>query len=349
MPSSSPTAPTRSRSRHRYLAALTAALALACTVSACGSGGGAGKDTGKFRAQGIRVIIASSAGGGFDRSTRQIEPAMSKALGAKMNLEYQDAASGAVAMQILAKAKDCNTVVSSANPKVILGQLIQKAGYDYQKDFVSVGGFTRDYAVLMTTPHSQFSDINSLITYAKAHPGKVTVAVGTLASDGVPVIALEDAAGVKFNIVPLGGGTEANNALLGGKAPVAESSVFNSLALAGKVKVLGVMNTSNPIPQQTNDAPSVSSALGIDLAPQYNNYGLFVSKSCKQNYPKTYAKLVKALKGALDDSSFKSAVAKLGLTGWYEYTSPTQMDKEILASVPALEKIVKENHLTGES
>jgi tripartite-type tricarboxylate transporter receptor subunit TctC len=295
------------------------------------------------------MIVASSAGGGFDRSTRQIEPPMAKALGTKLNLEYQDAASGAVAMQILSKAKDCNTIASSANPKVILGQLIQKAGYDYQRDFVSAGGFTRDYPVLMVAKGSKWQDINSLVTYAKANPKGITVAVGSLASDGLPVIAFEQAAGVQFNVVPLGGGTEANNALLGDKAPVAESSVFNSLTLAGKVKVLTVMADSNPIPDKIDNAPMANQALGINLPEQVNNYGLFVSKACQQNYPEQYKKIVDALKGALEDADFKATVDKLGLTGWYVYTDPTQMDKEIIDSIPQLQKIVADNNLTGES
>lgn len=338
-------------SKGRYVAAAVASLLLAGALSSCGSddSGNGKSDSGKFSPQGIRLIVASSAGGGFDRSTRQIEPPMAKALGTKLNLEYQDAASGAVAMQLLSKAKDCNTVVSSANPKVILGQYIQKAGYDYQKDFVSVGGFTRDYPVLMVQKNSKWQDINSLIDYAKANPKKITVAVGTLASDGLPVIAFEDATGVKFNIVPLGGGTEANNALLGGKAPVAESSVFNSLSLAGKVKVLTVMGDTNPIPDQTDNAPTSNEALEISLEPQFNNYGLFVSKACKENYPKQSGELTDALKKALDDSDFKATVEKLGLTGWYTYTAPEQMDKEIVDAIPGLQKLVKDNNLTGES
>jgi tripartite-type tricarboxylate transporter receptor subunit TctC len=293
----------------------------------------------------VRLIVASSAGGGFDRATRQVQPAMAKALGAKLNIEYQGSADGAVAMSLLQKAKDCNTIVASADPKVVLSQYIQKVSYKFESDFASLGGFTRDYAVLMVQPNSKYPTLQDLVNAAKADPGKITVAVGTVASDGKAVVALENAAGVKFNIVPFGGGTEANNALLGGKAPVAESSVFNSLSLKGKVKVIGVLADTNPIPDQTDNAPTAKTALSVDLPPQVNNYGLFVNKVCQTKSPKEYAALSAALKASLDDADFKATVEKLGLTGWYTYTPAAQYDQEIIAEEPLLEQFVKDENL----
>jgi tripartite-type tricarboxylate transporter receptor subunit TctC len=337
----------RRRFSKRMLAATPLVLSVA-VATACGSSGGSSSAGGGgklFPAKGIRMIVASSAGGGFDRSTRQIQPAMAKALGTKLNLEYQSSADGAVAQSILAKAPDCNTIVSSADPKVVLSQYIQKVNYTYEKDFASIGGFTRDYAVFMVQPNSQYKTLQDLVTAAKAKPKGITVAVGSIASDGKAVVAFEDAVGVKFNIVPFGGGTDANNALLGGKAPVAESSVFNSLALKGKVTVIGVMAGSNPIPSQTNNAPTVKAALGIDMPDQVNNYGLFVSSACKTKFPKQYAALQSALQSALNDPSFKSTVDKLGLTGWYVFTPAAQYDQEIISEEPALQQFVAEQNL----
>jgi putative tricarboxylic transport membrane protein len=328
----------------KRLAAATPALLAVALAAACGSSGSSAG--GKlFPANGIRMIVASSAGGGFDRSTRQIQPGMAKLLKTKLNLEYQSSADGAVAQTILQKATNCNTIVSSADPKVVLSQYIQKVGYTYQNNFASVGGFTRDYDILMVQPNSKYPTLAALIAAAKAKPKSIAVAVGSIASDGKAVVALEDAAGVKFNIVPFGGGTDANNALLGGKTPVAESSVFNSLSLTGKVKVIGVLANSNPIPGQTDNAPTVKAALGIDMPEQVNNYGLFVSKACKTKYPKQFAALQSALQGALADPAFKATVDKLGLTGWYVYTPAATYDQQIISEEPALQQFVSEQNL----
>jgi tripartite-type tricarboxylate transporter receptor subunit TctC len=334
--------------RRRFnTAALAVSLVVAVTLAGCASNGQseASSSAAQFPSQGIRLIVASSAGGGFDRATRQIQPAMAKALGAKLNIEYQGSADGAVAMSLLQREKDCNTIVASADPKVVLSQYIQKVTYKYDTDFASIGGFTRDYAVLMVQPNSKHATLQALIADAKANPKKITVAVGTIASDGKAVVALQEAAGVEFNIVPFGGGTEANNALLGGQVPVAESSVFNSLGLKGKVKVIGVLADTNPIPEQTDNAPTVNSALGVDLPQQVNNYGLFVNKACQTNFPKEYAALSDALKAALDDAGFKATVEQLGLTGWYTHTPAAQYDQEIIAEQPLLEKFVRDQNL----
>lgn len=329
---------------------VAAAALITVTLSACGSGGSdAGSESSGFGSNGIRWIVASEPGGGYDRAARQLQPGMESALGTKIGLEYQGGAGGAVAMEYLRRVGDCNTVVSSADPKVLLGQYVQKADYDYERDFVSVGGFTRDYAVLLARAGSEWDTINKVIDNARANPGKTTVGVGTLASDGKAPVDLEKAAGVDFNIVPLGGGSDAINALLGDKVQVAGSSLFNSVSLAGKVTVLAVLSDENPIPDQTGNAPTANEALNIHMAPQVNNYGLFVSKACKQNHPEQYEALVNALQETLQDNEFKSAVEKLGQTGWYVFTPPDQFDQEIISAGPGLLNYVKEENITGEN
>ncbi|MCW2782815.1 MAG: hypothetical protein JWR35_3264 [Marmoricola sp.] len=338
------------RSATRIKCGVAAAALLSLSLSACGSSAsGSASGGATFSSQGIRWIVASDPGGGYDRSARQLQPGMQDALGTKMNLEYQGGGGGAVAMEYLKRAKDCNTVVSSANPKVLLGQYVQKADYDYKTDFAAVGGFTRDYSVLLAKSGSQWDSLKKVVDYARDNPGKINLGVGTLASDAEGPFSLEQAAGVKFNIVPLGGGSDAINALLGGKVQVAGSSLFNSVSLGDTVKVIGVMNDTNPIPDQSGDAPTVKDALGVDMAPAVNNYGLFVSKACKDKYPTQYKALVDALSSTLEKPDFKTAVQKLGETGWYVFTPPDQFDKEILDGAAGLQQFVKDANITGES
>jgi tripartite-type tricarboxylate transporter receptor subunit TctC len=330
--------------------AAAASLSLALTLAACGSHQeGAESGSSGFGSKGIRWIISSEAGGGADRSARQLQPGMEAALGTKIALEYQGGAGGAVAMQYLRPVTDCNTLVQNANPKVLLGQYVQKADYDYERDFVSVGGFTRDYAVLLGRAGSEWDSINKVVDYARQNPGKITVGVGTLASDGKAPNDFAKAAGVELNIVPLGGGSDAMNGLLGDKVQVAASSLFNSISLLGKVKVLAVLNDENPIPDKTGNAPTANAALNIKMTPQVNNYGLFVSKACKDNHPEQYKALVDALQSTLQDSDFKSAAQKLDQTGWYVFTPPEDFDKEIIAGGPDLLKYVQEENITGEN
>jgi tripartite-type tricarboxylate transporter receptor subunit TctC len=232
---------------------------------------------------------------------------------------------------------------------VLLGQYVQKADYDYATDFASVGGFTRDYSVVLAKAGSEWDSLEKVITYARANPGKTKFGVGTVASDGKGPVGLEHAAGVDFNIVPLGGGSDAINALLGDKVQVAGSSLFNSISLGDKVKVLAVMNDENPIPDKSGDAPTVKDALGVDMEPAVNNYGLFVSKACKDDHPDLYKKLVDGLSSTLEKPDFKSAVEKLGQTGWYVFTPPTEFDQEIVSAGPSLEQFVKDEKISGES
>jgi hypothetical protein len=121
--------------------------------------------------------------------------------------------------------------------------------------------------------------------------------------------------------------------------------VFNSVGVKDKVKIIGVLADTNPIPEQNGNAPTVKSALGVDVPQQVNNYGLFVNKACQTKFPKEYAALSGSLKSALDDAEFKATVNQLGLTGWYTHTPAAQYDQEIIAEQPLLEKFVKDENL----
>jgi len=139
----------------------------------------------------VRIVIPFPPGNTTDIMTRLIAPKMSERLGQQVIVENRPGASGMLGLDYVAKSPaDGYTIacVQGGN-MVVLPHTSKTIPYDPLKDFAPIAVSTTNYLAIVADPHAPFKTIGEMVKYAKANPGKLTVA--TNGEGGFPHLAFE--------------------------------------------------------------------------------------------------------------------------------------------------------------
>ena len=152
----------------------------------------------------ITMVVPFAPGGIADITARTVAQAMSRSLGQPIVIENKPSAGSIVASQAVAKAApDGYTVLLMSNSNAVSESLFKKLPLDSTRDFAPVGtlGFF-DLAAFVDNG-SRFKSLAEVVSYARAHPGKLTI--GTISVGSTQHLAAElfkTAAGIDAVIVP---------------------------------------------------------------------------------------------------------------------------------------------------
>ncbi len=277
----------------------------------------------------IRFVVPSSAGGGFDTTTRQIQPYFEKALGAQFAVENHSGGGTAIGTKLVTEGDgDGYTIMITGTPHLQFSYLTTDVGYKLE-DLVPIGSATFDPGVIRVQDDAPWKDLNELIEYAKTQPkGKLKASVSFRTSNNFLALKqLEKATGVEFTIVPYGGGSEARTALLSGEVDLTHAGAFNSLNIEQGTRVIGVQHSSNDWPDVTDNAKTFNEQLGTNIPNNSSTYGIFVKAEVKEKHPERYQKIVDAYKKALEDTAFIDVMTKAGEIDKIRYIAPDEYGK----------------------
>ncbi len=130
-------------------------------------------------------IVTLAAGGGSDGVARLLAPLLTEGLGQQVIVENR----GAIAAEIVAKASaDGYTLLVEGSPLWIL-PLFRSVSWDAVKDFAPIALAVSTPSVLVVHPSLPVKSVNALITLARAKPGQLNYAAGTLGAN--PHLAAE--------------------------------------------------------------------------------------------------------------------------------------------------------------
>ena len=216
----------------------------------------------------IRLISSLAPGGMSDTFIRAACQAASRHLGQPIVVENRPGASGvlgAVAMAQIPKG-DGYVLMQSLMTMIRLPHL-QNTGYDPLKDLEYISGLAAASYGIAVRADSPYKTLPDLVAAAKAKPGQVSY--GSIGNGSAPFMVMEELGlitGVKWLHVPYKGGTETNNALLGGFVEaVSDSTSWGPLVDAGKFRLLAAFGE-----RRLKQWPGVPTAkeLGIPLVHQ---------------------------------------------------------------------------------
>jgi tripartite-type tricarboxylate transporter receptor subunit TctC len=274
----------------------------------------------------ISVLVSYPPGGGSDLIIRMLAPYIERELGngARIIIMNKPGAGGEIGFAELARsAPDGYTIGLINTPNVLTIPIERKPQFNWQSYSV-IGNIVDDPGNFAVHTDSPFKNLRELATYAKAHPGEVSVGTtGAGSDDHLAMLIFEKAAGVKMLHVPFKGAAEVRTALQGKQIVVAAMNIGEALQYAKSgvpLRNLGVMS-----PARSPLAPDVPTfreqGYDINLA---SLRGLAAPKGLP---PEIRDRLVGAVQRGIADPKFQTQAA--GIFAPLRYLAPTKYAEEL--------------------
>jgi tripartite-type tricarboxylate transporter receptor subunit TctC len=209
----------------------------------------------------IRMIVPYPAGGSVDVLGRAIADKLTASLGQPVVADNRVGATGAIAHQLVATSPpDGYTIgMSGTSPLVLAPYQIKNLPYDPTKDFAYLACPGTTPFVLDVNPSLPVKNVQELVAYAKANPGKLNFgSAGMGNSAHLSAELFKRATGIDMVHVPYKGNAIAMQDLIAGNIQVLFDPVQTSIPQirSGKVRALAV--TSKTRFADLPDLPTVA-------------------------------------------------------------------------------------------
>jgi len=262
-----------------------------------------------YPARAVRLVVGLPAGSSGDIIARLIGQWLSEHLGQTFVVENRPGAATNLATEMVIRAPaDGYTLLVVIPSSTINATLFQRLNFDFLRDVAPVAGVNSTPFVMQVNAAFPAKTVPEFITYAKANPGKISMASGGIGSAShVTGELFQMMAGVKFVHVPYRGDGPALNDLLSGQVQVMFGTITSSIAQvrAGKLRALAVTTSSRS--EALPDVPTVG-----EFLPGYEASG-FVGIVAPANTPATIVeKLNKEINAALASPEIVKRFAELG-------------------------------------
>jgi len=250
----------------------------------------------------VRVIIPFPPGGTLDTVGRLLAQKLGEQTGQTFVVENRPGGNGTIGADAVAKAPaDGYTLLFNASTFTTSTIALKTPPYDAVKDFAPIALVAKAPLAVAIAKELPANDIKGLIAHAKANPGKLSFAIGSVASAGhLATEQLRRSAGLDFLIVPYKGSTPAYQDVLGNRIAGFIDPILGSAgyAKAGQLKVLAVTSAKR-VPSMP-DVPTVGESVpGYEA---FSWYGLWApAKTSADIVSKLNAETNKALASDMKD------------------------------------------------
>jgi tripartite-type tricarboxylate transporter receptor subunit TctC len=259
----------------------------------------------------VTLVVPGPPGGITDQLGRLVAAKMTSDFGVRVIVDNRPGAGGNLASEVVARAEpDGYTILLGTQGTMATNQYLYKSlRFDPAKDFVAVQGLMSIPNILVVNSHLPYQSVKDLVTFAKAHPGKLAVSsAGNGTGTHLAAELFQAQAGVKFVHVPYKGSAPSINDLLGGQVDMTFDYPVSTLAQvqAGKLRALAVTSATRlPLLPQV---PTIAEA-GYPGAESTSWIGLFFP--ARTSLP-IVMKWQTQLARLLDDRSAIEAINKMG-------------------------------------
>lgn len=191
----------------------------------------------------VTVVVPAGAGGDTDLNTRIMAKYLEDELGTNVVVSNVTGSGGATGTQTVLDAEADGQTVLAFHNSMLLNNIFGLTDYTYDEFKMAGAGVLDQSNTFLTSAESEFQDIPSLIEYAKANPGEVTMATEIGSMTYIQTLQFQEQAGVEFNIVDIGGASDKIAALLGGRVDIVPTSLglVSGYIESGDMIPLGVM------------------------------------------------------------------------------------------------------------
>jgi len=291
----------------------------------------------------VRIVVGFAAGGSTDIGARVIGQWLQERFGQPFVIENRPGAGTNIATETVVRAPpDGYTLVMVGPSSAVNATLYDKLDFVFLRDIAPVASLIRQPQIMLANPAVMTKTVPELIAYAKANPGKITMASAGVGSAGHLVGELfKMMAGVDFVHVPYRGAGPALADLLGGQVMISFAGIAGSIEYirAGKLRALAVTTATRS--QALPDVPTVG-----EFVPGFEA-GDWLGVGAPRNTP---AAIVDKLNGeialALADPKIKARFADLGGTALA--LTPAEFGKLLADETEKWAKVIRAAHIKPE-
>jgi tripartite-type tricarboxylate transporter receptor subunit TctC len=259
----------------------------------------------------VRVIVPAPAGGGFDIVARLMSQFLSERLGQQFIVENRPGGGTNIGTETVVRAAaDGYTLLLVASANAINATLYDKLNFNFIRDIAAVAAIISLPEVMVVNPSVPAKTIPEFIAYAKANPGKISMASGGIGTPGYLSGELfKTMTGVNMVHVPYRGLAPALTDLLGGQVQVAFGSVPSSIEhiRTGRLHALAVTTAMRA--EALPDTPTFA-----EFVPGYEASFWYGVGAPKATSAEIVDKLNKEINAGLADPKLKARLSELGGT-----------------------------------
>ncbi|MBN9427450.1 MAG: tripartite tricarboxylate transporter substrate binding protein [Burkholderiales bacterium] len=230
-----------------------------------------------FPSKPIKILVPNPPGGPTDMVARMFGDQLQASLGQPVIIEYKPGANGAiVANATIASPADGYTIALSTVGGQVLTPAInqylkRKQEPDVMRQLIPVSHLVDVTLAIVANPNAGFSTLPELVSYAKAHPGKLNFATTSVgASDHLGLEMYNKAVGIDTVHVPQKGFAGALNATLSGETHYWLASLNQQIVnfhKAGRLRILAVTSLQrSPMVPEIPTAAEASNLPGFEVS-----------------------------------------------------------------------------------
>ncbi len=232
----------------------------------------------------IRLVVPYPPGGGSDIAGRFQAQVLQEGLGVPVVVDNRAGAGGTVGTAFVANSAPDGYTIMMASPSSHIGAplLFKTPGYEGVDDFTAIGTFAKGTAMVCCHPSVPARNIQELIAYARANPGKLNYgSAGAGGANHMLGVLFMIRTGVELTHVPYRGAAPALADVIAGTIQLVFDNYVGviNVVRAGQLRALAVTSPERwplapeyPTVQEQGvpnyDLPSFSSVMGPKGIPE---------------------------------------------------------------------------------
>jgi tripartite-type tricarboxylate transporter receptor subunit TctC len=292
----------------------------------------------------VRIIVGYAPGGTTDIVARLIGQWLSKRLGQSFVIENRPGAATNIATEAVVRSPpDGYTLLAAAvSTNTINQSLYTNLDFNFTRDIAMVAGIGTSPLVLEVNPSLPVNSVHELIAYAKANPGKVSLAsFGSGTISHVAGELFKTTAGIEMVHVPYRGSAPMLTDLIGGQILAAVDALPASIEYikTGKLRALAV-TTAERSPALP-DVPTLGSFL-----PGFEATSSMAIGAPKSTPRDIIGKLSNEIDASLADPVFAARLGELGATAFK--ASPADLDKLVVEQTEKWARVIRAANIKPE-
>jgi tripartite-type tricarboxylate transporter receptor subunit TctC len=296
-----------------------------------------------YPARPVRIVVGFTAGGSTDIGARLIGQWLQERLGQPFVIENRPGAGTNIATESVVRAPpDGYTLLMVGPSSAVNATLYDKLSFVFLRDIAPVASLIRQPQIMLANPSLAAKTVPELIAYAKANPGKITVASAGIGSTGHLVGEFfKLTTGVNLVHVPYRGAGPALTDLLGGQVLLSFAGISGAIEYirTGRLRALAVTTATRA--EALPDVPTVG-----EFVPGFEAGDWLGVGAPRNTPPEIIDRLNKEIAAALADPKIKARFADLG--GTATALTPAEFGKLLADETEKWGKVIRAANIKPE-